>query len=358
MHPYQNLPQWSYWKSGVTNNIWGDLDFKPNTKFKLDAADDIATAGSCFAQHLARNLDKLGLKHKIYEMAPSIIPEIRARELQYGIFSARYGNVYTARQLRQVIEFAFGFRDSVLISTATPSGVVDLLRPGVQSEGFDSLHDLELDRFHHFACVKQLFLNATCFIFTLGLTEAWWDQESGVVFPVCPGTKAGSFDPARHKFVNFSALEVYEDLHWCIEFVKKINPGLRWIFTVSPVALAATASENHVVVATMASKAKLLVAADMICSSNDHCDYFPSFEIVSSTPTFGQFLDGDLRNISERGVNVVMRIFRNSFIEKSEGWMLQEIPSSPLDSLKQIGNAIANSAQVECEEAFNDPNAG
>ena len=41
------------------------------------------------------------------------------------------------------------------------------------------------------------------FIFTLGLTEAWRERESGSVLPVAPGVVAGEYDPNAVKFVNF-----------------------------------------------------------------------------------------------------------------------------------------------------------
>lgn len=355
MHPYKSLPEHNYWKSGVGDKFWADINFKPHTRFKLGSQDNIATGGSCFAQHVARNLPKLGLNHQVYEPAPTILPEQRAKELQYGAFSARYGNIYTAKQLRQVIEFAFGLRPLIHIGVETSTGWVDLLRPGIQSEGFDSLHDLECDRIYHYECVKQLFLTADCFIFTLGLTEAWYDVGSGLVFPSCPGTRAGTFSPEMHKFVNFDVIEIFDDLAWCVNFIKEINPGLKWIFTVSPVALAATATENNVLIATSSSKAALRVAADLLCKKFSHCEYFPSYEIVSSAATFGQFLDGDLRNISQRGVNFVMRVFKASFVD-NEMPTNSLLPAPALDH-PAIGKTLRNFADVECDESFNDPQA-
>lgn len=356
MHPYQGLPEHSYWKSGVGSKFWADVNFKPATKFKLSTQDKIATAGSCFAQHVAKSLSRLGLNHQVYEPAPTILSEQRAKALQYGVFSARYGNIYTARQLRQVIEFAFNLRPLEHMGVETDSGWVDLLRPGIQSEGFDSLYDLECDRLYHYECVKQLFLTADCFIFTLGLTEAWYDIQSGLVFPACPGTRFGTYSPENHQFINFNVMEVVEDLTWCVNFVKEINPALKWIFTVSPVALAATATDNNVLVATTSSKSTLRAAADLLCNKNEHCDYFPSFEIVSSTATFGQFLDGDLRNISARGVDFVMQVFRKAFVvSRTQDKPLDRdsgIPQGPA-----IGDYLRKFADVECDESFNDPQA-
>ncbi len=350
MHPYKNFPDNNFWKKSVANNVYSDIDFNPSVKFKINSIDKIATAGSCFAQHIAANLKNLGLNHFIAENPPAIITAERAAELGYGQFSARYGNIYTARQLRQLIEFAFNLRNKTTIAADTQTGWIDLLRPGVDVKGHESLHELQCDRFFHLDCVKNLFTQTDFFVFTLGLTEAWYDKESKIVFPVCPGTKSGIFDPDKHKFINFSVIEVIEDLQWCINFIAQINPRLKWIFTVSPVALSATATNKNVLVATAASKAILRAAAEEIVNNHENCDYFPSFEITTSPPSFGQFLDSDLREISMRGVNLVMKIFRNSFVNS----LSKNSKESKLNE-ESREQQIISAIEKECEESLNDP---
>ena len=178
-------------------------------------------------------------------------------------------------------------------------------------------------------------------------------METQVVFPACPGTKAGEFDPAKHHFINFSAMQVVEDLRWCIEFIQEQNPKLKWIFTVSPVALSATATHNNVLVATAASKGILRAAAEEVFNAYEHCEYFPSLEITTSPPSFGQFLSSDLREISPRGVGLVLRVFKRAF----GGAVSSEHGIPPETEKADISNLLAVAIQAECEEAFNDPEA-
>lgn len=351
MHPYKKLPTDNFWKTGVSDQIWSEINFKRNAKFGIEFDSKVATAGSCFAQHIARNLPSLGLKHFVTEKAPRQITNERATALQYGVYSARYGNIYTARQLRQLIEFAFLLRERVSLAENTANGWVDLLRPGVQSEGYDSFHDLECDRAFHLDCVKQIFLEGDYFIFTLGLTEAWHQTGSEIVFPVCPGAKLGTFDPNEHSFINFTYSQVLEDLSWCIDYIKSINPKMKWIFTVSPVALAATFTSNHVLIASAASKATLRAISDEIYRTYDNCEYFPSYEITTSPPSFGQFLDSDLRSISVRGVKLAMNQFKISFINNDSTVATKSSFIAPLEQ-----DVIDAAIMVECDEIFNDPN--
>ncbi|WP_281825945.1 GSCFA domain-containing protein [Jannaschia rubra] len=76
--------------------------------FRIMRKDRIVTAGSCFARHLAGILSAAGFNYHTIERAhPLIHPDVAAAH-NYGPFSARYGNVYTARRLLQLIQRAYG----------------------------------------------------------------------------------------------------------------------------------------------------------------------------------------------------------------------------------------------------------
>lgn len=349
MHPYEHLPDHHFWRKTVSVQSWAELGFKPETKFKLKPADRIATAGSCFAQHMAKRLATFGLAHHVVETAPAFMSAERARELQYGVFSARYANVYTVRQLRQLIEYAFGLRPEASPICQHEGRWFDLLRPKITPGGYASEGDLRADRRYHLACVQRMFTSCDVFVFTLGLTEGWVEAETGIVFPVAPGTAAGEFDASRHRFVNFKHASILADLAWCIGFVKSVNPGLRWIVTVSPVPLVATATQHPVLVASSYSKAVLRAVAGDAADEHAHVEYFPSFEIISSVQSFGQYLESDLREVSPRGVNHVMRVFSSSFVEAGVAATRPHEHRSP-----SLHEQVALAAQVECEELLND----
>ncbi|MFO0006409.1 MAG: GSCFA domain-containing protein, partial [bacterium] len=80
------------------------------------------------------------------------------------------------------------------------------------------------------------------------MTESW-KHASGFVYPVCPGTIRGEFDPDNHFFQNFSYAETRADLEETFAMVRAHRPGVRFLLTVSPVPLTASASADHVVAA-------------------------------------------------------------------------------------------------------------
>lgn len=154
---------------------------------------------------------------------------------------------------------------------------------------------LQQSRACYLDAVRQMFRETDVLIFTMGLTEGWESVEDGAVFQVCPGTVGGRFDASRHRFHNFS--EILADMEAFLARVRAVNPTIRVLLTVSPVALAATYSGDHVMVATSHSKAILRAVAGQLADTHANVAYFPSFEIIAARPMRGMFYQSDMRDV-------------------------------------------------------------
>ncbi len=308
--PYVGLGARAFWKTGVVESAYPPPDlYRP--RWALDRKDKIVTAGSCFAQHVGRALRKAGFQVVDTEPASSDPRDLgeRAAEYGYGLYSARYGNVYTVRQLSQLLAEAHG--------GLTPGDVVwekdgryyDALRPNTEPAGFASAKEVLKARKAHLAAVRVAFAQADVFVFTMGLTEAWTHKVTGQVYPVAPGVLAGMFDPDLHVLRNFRLADIRADFDAVLGMLAAINPRLRVLLTVSPVPLTATATGEHVLVATTYAKSVLRACAGDLCADNAQIDYFPSYEIVTSTKAAGHFFEPNLRSVSAAGVASVMRAF-------------------------------------------------
>lgn len=307
-NPYVGLPARSYWKTGVATKSFLDLDDLYRAKFQVRREDRLATFGSCFAQHIGRRFKEGGFRFMDAEPAPPSLPSQEHTRWGYGLYSARYGNVYTARQMRQLFERAFGrFTPTRHVLGTGP--YYDAFRPNLQPEGYSTIEALRTDVAEHLRRVRQVFLDADVIALTLGLTEAWKSASEGSVYPVCPGTTHGVFDPVEHVFHNFDYPETREDLEWLLREVRAVNPRARWILTVSPVPLTATATDAHVLSASVYSKSVLRAVAGDLASAHDFVDYFPSFEIIQSHPARAMFFEPNLRSVSPKGVAHVMSYF-------------------------------------------------
>lgn len=310
MSPYEDLPSRNFWRTGVTERHplapGADLYRK---KFSIGRNDAVATAGSCFAQHIARHMRDRGFRVLDAEPAPPGMKPETAQKFGYGLYSARYGNIYTARQMAQLAAEAVAgtVRDNVVWEK--DGRFYDALRPSVEPTGHASPEQVLAHRAHHLRHVRAILRQAGLVVFTLGLTEAWVDVGRGTVFPTAPGTIAGSFDPARFAFKNFSYPEVHEDIVAFRSLLKSCNSEAKILLTVSPVPLTATATSDHVLVATTYSKAVLRAVAGQLAAEYDDIDYFPSFEIIASHPSRGMFFESNLRSVVNEGVDVVMRTF-------------------------------------------------
>ncbi len=308
-NPYKGLPAYQFWRKAIENVALREVDPVVSSGFIVDRQTKIATAGSCFAQHLSRTLEQHGFNYYIAEKPAGLSSE-EAAGLNYGVFSARYGNIYTVRQLLQLFDRAYGAFQPA--DSAWPRGdgrYADPFRPQIEPSGFETIEAVEADRSVHLSAVRRMFETLDVLVFTLGLTEAWVAKEDGAVFPLAPGVAAGKMDSTRYEFVNFGANEVISDLEAFIERLRQVNRDARIILTVSPVPLIATYENRHVLVATTYSKSVLRVAAEEIVRRHSNCVYFPSYEIVTGNYTRGIYYDADLRSVNAAGVDHVMSLF-------------------------------------------------
>lgn len=313
-NPYSGLKNSSFWRTGVAEARPDAPQDIFNKKFDITPADRIATAGSCFAQHVARNLRRNGYRILDFEALPEWMPSDIAEKYGYGLYSARYGNIYTVRQLLQLIRDCQQGTARAADVWERDGRYYDALRPSVEPNGLESVEEVLVHRRAHLASVRQLLLDTDVFIFTLGLTEAWQRTDSGVIYPTCPGVIAGAFDPAVFSFVNFDFFDVYNDLVKVRELLIELNPRMRFLFTVSPVPLTATASGDHVLVATMRSKSTLRAVCGVVANDFNDVDYFPSYEIVTAPNAQGRFYESNLRSVTDEGVETVMKVFFSAFL--------------------------------------------
>lgn len=340
-HPYSQLPDRNWWRKSVPGRGPGQWPMLYTPKFQISKTTPVSAAGSCFAQHIGRALRTRGYNFMDFEPAPSLLPTDKHDRFSYGVYSARFGNIYTARQLLQLAQRAFGKFVPHTDHWEQQGRYFDPFRPNVEPGGFGSLGELRSMQASHLGAVRKLFKRSHVFIFTLGLTEAWLCKRDGAVYPICPGTSAGKYNAEEHGFCNFTSRDVVADLHAFVRLVRRINQDIRIIFTVSPVPLIATASEQHVLVATTYSKSVLRAAAGELASSYDHVDYFPSYEIITAPASRGSFYVEDLREVTSEGVETVM----SCFFGAHDG---AETVASPVKA--KVVKSRAQTMAVECDE--------
>ncbi len=307
-NPYHAQSEKAFWRSAVSEKSLFDIEEIYSPKFDLWTAK-VATAGSCFAQHIGKALREGGLGYLDVEPPPPMLPPQCLGRYGYSLFSARYGNIYNSRQLLQLFERAFGIFRPTETAWETDGRWADPFRPTIEPGGFGSHDELRECQSAHFDAVRKLFESLDVLVFTLGLTETWISTADGAAYPMCPGTAAGTFDPTKYRFVNLPYSEIRDDLEKFIRRLHSINPGAKLLLTVSPVPLTATATKQHVISATMYSKSVLRAVAGDLCETLDCVDYFPSYELIAGPAARGTFFEPNMRAVSAAGVAYVMGKF-------------------------------------------------
>ncbi|KZM72846.1 GSCFA domain-containing protein [Nocardia terpenica] len=309
MNPYQHRPARAFWRPAVAEADPRTVDALWTPKFGLGQDDPIITAGSCFAARLGRPLIDHGRNWFNAEPAPpGLTPEER-KARRFGEFSFRTGNIYTAAVLRQWLSWAFDRADAPTEVWEHDGRCYDPYRPAIEPDGFSSAAELFEARSVTLAAIRDAVIEARWFIFTLGLTEAWLDTADGTTYPACPGTVRGTFDPQRHAFHNYTFAEVHRDLTAALDIARAANPELRFVLTVSPVPLTATATDDHILVANGYSKSVLRGVAGQFAQECDDVDYFPSYELITGAPFRSGFYAPNLREVTPEGVEFVLRHF-------------------------------------------------
>lgn len=353
MTPYDSLPRQNFWKASTQLGGPLEVDFDYGRKFTFALADRFATAGSCFAQHLARHLEARDVQLVVAEARHPLVREDSGHG--YGIFSARYGNIYTVRHLRELLEQALGAREPICEFVEASDGRwIDMLRPRAVPMGFASALHARADRHFHLKAVRRMLESLDVLVFTLGLTEAWENVEHGYCYPIVPGAIAGEYSSRHHRFVNYGFHDVAADLRRTVELLGEVNPGARLLLTVSPVGLVATAEHRSVMVSTCASKSLLRAAVDETVREHAKADYFPSYEIITGPYGRGRYWAEGCRDVTEEGVRVVMEVFARSRLTAA-GQSAEPVRSPNRAKSENPESELRAALDAECDELFLDP---
>lgn len=346
-NPYSGLPDHAFWSRAVAGRAPDQVRPAVRPGFAIAPTDRVATAGSCFAQHISRALTAKGYGYLVTEPGPE--------EQGYGVFPARFGNIYCARQLLQLFQRAYGLFEPEEGAWRTPDGrAVDPFRPRVQPGGFADEAAMLADRETHLAAVRRMFETVDVLVFTLGLTEAWVSERDGAVFPLAPGVAGGPEDAAHIRPHNFTVEETVADLTAVIGMARAIRPDLRVLLTVSPVPLKATFEDRHVLVSTGYSKAVLRVAAGMVSDQTPGVDYFPSYEIVTGIQSGPGIWADDLRSVTPDGVSRVMAELARSYLDQAAEDRAAATPATAAPTADQRAEQAAL-ARVICDEDAIEP---
>lgn len=157
------------------------------------------------------------------------------------------------------------------------------------------------DRFDRAA---RAFRNAGVAIITLG-SAVVFEHVSGRVVANCHKFPAADF--TRVALTLETTVGALRDI---VGTLRRMSPGVRVIFTVSPVRHTAYGLHGN-----QLSKATLLLAVDTIVgrSASNDIIYYPAYEIVNDDLRDYRFYDEDLKHPSKMAVDYIYDHFQSTF---------------------------------------------
>ncbi|HMH31885.1 MAG TPA: GSCFA domain-containing protein [Puia sp.] len=106
----------------------------------------------------------------------------------------------------------------------------------------------------------------------------------------------------------------------CIHQLFQFNPGIRIVFTVSPV--------RHIrdgIIENNRSKARLIEVVQQLCNKFDRIHYFPAYELVIDVLRDYRFYDIDLVHPNYQATEYVLEQFEKHFIDEPSQAMMKEL---------------------------------
>jgi hypothetical protein len=166
-----------------------------------------------------------------------------------------------------------------------------------------------------FRISAQRIQKANFIFFTFGTAYVYYLKSTGQVVSNCHKVQAKEFDRKR-----ISLEEIVEEYVTLITRLRKINPDVCIIFTVSPVRhWKDGAHENQL------SKSLLLLATERICSQLDRTFYFPAYELMMDDLRDYRFYDEDMVHPNSVAVGYIWDKFTGSFMEKETISLMKEV---------------------------------
>lgn len=165
--------------------------------------------------------------------------------------------------------------------------------------------------------LRATLTSANTIIYTLGVAPGFFDKRTGLFHL----TQAGKNTLHLLKTNDFRTTTVEENadnIEAVIAGLRRCNPNINIVFTVSPVPLYSTFEYDSAIIADCVSKSVLRAAIDVVLKrAHAGVNYWPAFEMVRWVGAYHPNLfgeeDGTTRHVSERAVSAIVNGFIHAF---------------------------------------------
>jgi hypothetical protein len=267
---------------------------EPVATEKIDYASPIVVMGSCFAENIGLQLQRLKCDLVLNPFGIVFHPLPLARNLERMIAATRY----TKDELLCHQELWFSFDHHGRFSHTTADSCLHRINEELQ-QGHRQLRRAE-----------WLFV-------TFGTAWAYRLKKEGIIVANCHKYTTSAFDR-----IKTEADEIYAIWEKTLARLHAFNPRAKVVFTVSPIRhLRDGAHENQL------SKAALLLAVDRLCKTIPQTRYFPAYEIMLDDLRDYRFYAEDMVHPSPLAIRYIWQHFSNTFLTDDTVATMKEVES-------------------------------
>lgn len=268
------------------------LNYKPKPSVKkIDHQQNIFLIGSCFAENIGEKLLENGFHS-----------HINPNGILFNPLSIYHCLIDLIKE-NEIDESLILARNNLFFSYLHHSSVYGISKEQLKLK-LNEIQKLSKDKLE-----KSDFL-----IITFGTAFIYELKQTQSTVANCHKQKAELFNKRM-----LSIEEMVSQHNELIGVIKKLNPTIHIILTVSPVKYLKDGIEENSI-----SKATLLLAVNQLCKTNN-CSYFPAYELVTDDLRDHRFYKEDLAHPNELSINYVWEKFSDTYFSEDTKQLNNEI---------------------------------
>ena len=288
-----------------------DIDIKGPAN-KINYNHSLFLIGSCFTEHIGNRM--ADYKFPVLQNPNGILFD--PISVCYSLQSYINAKFYTAEDLFYLNDLWQSWQHHSMFSGMDQQAVLNTINKFQQQ-------------------AHQFLRKANWMIITLGSSFSYKLVDGGTPVANCHRAPSQWFN--KH-LIEIS--EITNKLDDTIIQLKAFNPGLKIIFTISPV--------RHLrdgVIDNNRSKARLIEAVHQIEQQFEHCYYFPAYELVIDVLRDYRFYDIDLAHPNYAATEFVFEKFKEHYIENKSLELMDDIKKMVNAYRHRPFNPLTNSHQ-------------
>jgi hypothetical protein len=264
----------------------------PTPGFTIDYQSKLYLTGSCFTDNIGSKLEKLKFNICINPFGVQYNPHSIAKNLNLLLDK----DAFYKSDLNFDSELWFSYSHYTLFSDTDPDKCL---------EKINSV----------FANARSFIRNADILFITLGTAWTYVLKETDDVVSNCHKIPAERFD----RFFS-SPDQSFEVLKNTINKIRLINPGIKVVFSISPVR-----HWKDGAIGNQRSKSSLLLTVALLEKEVSDVYYFPAYEIFMDELRDYRFYASDMLHPSEVAINFIWDSFKTTFFSKETSKISLEI---------------------------------